>query len=400
MRIINVTAPTAPWVTATFATPSGVVDIQLASGRAYLCTTGSGLLIEDVSNPLAPSGAGSFQVVPSAVCSAVAGNSLFLALGDPMRGFKTLDVSLPRLVFSQAAQGSNLLVNLAVSDRYAYATDYLGFDIYDISGGLALRSTVSPQGGAGGVDLSGNLLITGCTSLSVYDISNPTAPALLSSLPVPNYVMDVRIRGSLVYVACRDFGLKIIDISTPSSPKELGSLALAVQSTSLATIGNYVLVAHARNGLAVVDVTDPLAPRLAKDVTVPYYGPGGSSNSGNWIDISGNFAYLAEGSGGLVIYDVSSPTSPVEKGHCAPTSTMQDYSSVTIQGEYAFVSRQSKGISLINVSDPNSPVVVSTLGSVVSPQEDPRQVVVFGRSVFTVSPGGTVYPGIIRYVTE
>jgi hypothetical protein len=82
-----------------------------------------------------------------------------------------------------------------------------------------------------------------------------------------------------------------------------------------------------------------------------------------------------------------------------PLTYVQDYRYVAVQGEYAFVSRQALGLSLINISDPNNPVLVSSTGQVVTPLEDPREVVVSGNRVLTVSPGGTAYGGIIGYTT-
>ncbi len=403
-RIINVTTATAPAIVGLpWSTQSPVADIQISAGRAYLSTHGSGLLIYDVSSPLAPAAAGSFHVVPSGVSSAVYGNDLYLALGDPMHGFKTLDVSIPRLLYKLAAPGSSGLISLAATDRYAYAGNGSTLDIYDISSGTwpSYSTTVnlSSRGGTGGIAVSGNLLITGSSSVSVYDITNPLSPTFLASLPVPNYVEDVRICGSLVFVACRDFGLKIIDISTPASPKEMGSLSLSNPSYSLAPVGSYVLVTHGYTKMAVVDVSDPLAPRLVNDYTVNYYGPGGSLNWGNHVEVASNYAYLAEGSGGLVILDISNPASPVDKGHVAPPATLQDYDSVAVQGEYAFVTRENSQLSLINISDPANPVLVSSLGPVAG-NEYPKQLVVSGNKVIAVSTGSGNFGGVIGYVTQ
>jgi hypothetical protein len=402
-RILNVTTPTAPSIVSTWTLPSAVADIQVSAGRAYLSTTGSGLLVYDVSSPLAPAASGSYQVIPSAVASAPSGNTLFLALGYPLRGFKTLDMTIPRPALKQAAAGSNYLLYQAATDKYIYAANGGALDIYDISAGSwpQLVSTfVAPQGGTGATAVSGNILVTGQAAVSIYDISSPLSPGLLASVPIPNYFVDVRFYGSLVYVACSGFGLKIIDISTPSAPKELGSLAIAGGCTSLASTGSFVLLTHQGGNIAIVDVSDPLAPRQVNDVTLMYYGPGGSSNSGYDIEIAGNYAYVAEGTGGLIVLDITNPTSPLDKGHVAPTTTLQDYAYVAVQGEYAYVSRTNHTLSLIDVSHPAAPALVSSLGPVEGNPEYLKQLVVTGNRVYGISYGPGAYSGLIGYVTQ
>jgi hypothetical protein len=397
LRIINVTTPTAPSVVSSWATPSQVTDIQVSSNRAYVSTGGSGLLIYDVSAPLSPTAAGSFQVVPSAVDSAVYGNNLYLALGYPMHGFKVLDVTMPTLANVATAAGSANLSSLALTDRYAYAANFAALDIYDISSGSPVHSaTVGLPGGGGGLAVSGNILVTGASTVTIYDITNPLSPVQLASIPVPNYVQDVRITGSLVFVACRDFGLKIIDISTPSSPKELGSLGLGNPTYSLAPMGSYVFVTHGYTRMAVVDVSNPLAPRLVNDYVVSYYGPLGNQNWGYHVEVAANYAYLAEGTGGIVILDVSNPGSPVDKGHVSPPASLQDYMSVAVQGEYAYIARQNSMVSLINIADPANPVLVTSL--TVPGGEYLNSIAATGNRVYAVSSGGTT--GLVGSATK
>ncbi|MCX7040635.1 MAG: hypothetical protein NT005_16060, partial [Spirochaetes bacterium] len=162
-----------------------------------------------------------------------------------------------------------------------------------------------------------------------------------------------------------------------------------------------VLLTHGYKDIAVVDVSDPLAPRLLKDYTPLYHGPGGSQNWGYGIETAGSFAYVAEGDGGLIILDISTPSLPIERGHVSPASTMQGYYNVAVQGEFAYVTRDSRGVSVISVADPDNPVLVSTLGPLQSPEEYPREIVVSGSTLVTVSPGGgTSYQGLLPYDTK
>lgn len=404
-RIIDVTNDTNPSVVSTWTTPSSVIDIRLASGRAYISTSSSGLLVYDVSAPLSPALAGSYRVVAGTSCSVPAGDALFLGLADPMRGFRTLDAGIPRPAYHGDAAGSNYVMDLAVRDRFAYTTSNGVIDIYDLGGGIwplkVATISTSAQGGSGGIAVSGNLLVTGSTTVSLYDISTPLSPSLLASIPVATYLTDVKIAGSFVHAAIRDFGLKIIDISSPNAPKELGSLPLAGgQVKSLAVTGTTAYVTHGYTKIAVIDVSDPLAPRLLMDFIPGYHGPVSSQNWGYDIETAGSFAYVAEGDGGLIIVDISNPSSPVERGHVSPPSTMQDYYRVAVQGEYAYVARDSGGVSLVSIADPDNPVLVSTIVPPVSPADYPRDIAIQGSTLVTVSPGVGSYGGLIGYVTK
>lgn len=404
-HVIDVTTPATASVKTT-VNPGTAVDIRVADKRAYLSTTGKGLLIYDVTNPLAPALTGSYHVVTNTACSLPLGSKVFLGPYEPMRGFKVLDALLPRLALHGAAPGSNYLAHVAVRGRYAYATSQYSIDVYDLGGAVwpvkVATIDAQPGGYAIGIAISGNLLVTGSTAVSIYDLTDPIAPALKASVPMPYFLVDVKVAGSLIFAAIRDFGLKIIDISTPTAPKELGALPIAGGwVSSVAVSGTTVLLTHAYKDIAVVDVSDPLAPRLLKDYTPLYHGPGGSQNWGYGIETAGSFAYVVEGDGGLIIVDISTPSLPIERGHVSPASTMQGYYNVAIQGEFAYVSRDSKGVSIISIADPDNPVLVSTLGPLQSPEEYPREIVVSGSTLVTVSPGGgTSYQGLLAYDTK
>jgi len=65
--------------------------------------------------------------------------------------------------------------------------------------------------------------------LNIYDVSNPSAPARVSTFLGPNpdhpfhtSARDVRVRGNLAYCAWTADGLRIVDISDPTMPVEVG----------------------------------------------------------------------------------------------------------------------------------------------------------------------------------
>jgi len=58
--------------------------------------------------------------------------------------------------------------------------------------------------------------------LQVIDVSDPMAPALVVSLPIPSAAEGLALDGGYAYVAAADSGLQIVDITNPLLPAIVG----------------------------------------------------------------------------------------------------------------------------------------------------------------------------------
>ena len=97
--------------------------------------------------------------------------------------------------------------------------------------------------------------------LSVYDLSDPTAPRLVTNRPVSGSTVNAVEQDGILYVWRRK-GLETIDVRSPGEPERLALLDLRTSTTrtisGMNVQGDWITL-----GGCVVDVSDPAAPRFA-----------------------------------------------------------------------------------------------------------------------------------------
>jgi Ca2+-binding RTX toxin-like protein len=91
LQIIDISNPAAPTLAGTYDTPGYAQEVQVVGNYAYVADGGSGLQIIDISNPAAPTLAETYDTTGSAQGVQVVGNYAYVA--DDDGGLKILDVS-------------------------------------------------------------------------------------------------------------------------------------------------------------------------------------------------------------------------------------------------------------------------------------------------------------------
>lgn len=214
------------------------------------------------------------------------------------------------------------------------------------------------------VEVAGDLVFvaSGGFGLSVVDVTNLQAPVLIAQASTPGSANDVRVAGSVAYVA-EDVGLQLLDVSDPAHPARLGSLSLpGGDQVRLAVRGTLVYLADRNFGLHVVDVTNPLQPAevgsLALGGTPRAVSLGGTGLGG--FGLAGSYAVVACGDGGVAVVDVSEPTAPALVG--ATPEDAPRAGSVTVRGHHAYVAAGEEGVygglHVVELADPTNPVEV------------------------------------------
>lgn len=98
--------------------------------------------------------------------------------------------------------------------------------------------------------------------LIVCDISNPDAPSILSTTPLPPFIVDVTVLGDYAYAASTAAGLQVIDISDPAQPRWVAGNS-AYHTRSVANAGGFVFAGGYHDGLITFPPYDPPAGRYA-----------------------------------------------------------------------------------------------------------------------------------------
>ncbi len=320
MRVIDVSTPTAPVIAGEIdleATPRG---IDVRDGHAYVAYPY--LTVIDVRHPAHPQIAGHFTL-PRGVGTGVAlhGDCAFVsAQGDAMGGFyqaglEVIDVSLPSAapLRSQTEFGDYIL-SFAVRENHIYV-------------GTAAH-------------------------IHSLDISDPTHPQVLTSIPTPDHVLDLEIANGFLYALIPDYGdchVRIYDLQNPDAPQARGRFDIPGWSWSMCVSGSYAYVACSNDEVIIADVSDPDAPSVVAEMdAVGGYEKG--------VDVVGNHVFVA--SSELRIFDVSDPFAPELIGSLAGAGGRR----VTVAGNYAYVSRSYElgEFAVVSVADPAHPSLVGS----------------------------------------
>ncbi len=357
-RIVDVSDPDAPVVTATLDLPECTQGIVVDEQYAYVGSGYDGVVIIDWT---------------------------------PLAGPEV--VSTTPLV--------SWTINMAWLDpTHVIASTAAGLCVLDVTDPAAPIVHSTDTASLGAATTQGDLIyFAWADGLSILDASDPTDVTTLSYLPTPGYrADDVDVDGDYAYVADYQVGLTIVDVADPYAP----FIVTTLEDTSCWNVhvenGRAILAGDNLAGwdVAIVDVSDPLAPRTLSGLRLggtvsrlDLFGgrgfAGGSDTSqlrtvdlrdpNGWHTVSltvtrdvlrdivldGPVALCAANHDGLQLFDVSDPAAPVLLG---AADTPGRARGLVTSGTTAYVADDSQGIQVIDVSDPAAPVLV---GSVATP---------------------------------
>lgn len=137
--------------------------------------------------------------------------------------------------------------------------------------------------------------------LDVVDISDPSRPRLLSSLPIP--ATEIVIDGNVAYVGGRQ-GLFALDIRVPASPILLSSLTYPATVAGVAVVAGIAAVIEGYS-LHLLDAADSAQMHEVGSMVLP--------NQPESLTMLNGRAYVADHSG-VRIVDASNPRQPVTLG--------------------------------------------------------------------------------------
>lgn len=360
--VYDVSNPVAPTQIAMIQIPDSSIEMELYGHYIYI-STGYGLSIVDVSNPLAPFEASYYEATNIYISTenniTFVGTYLYMAVG--YGGLLILDVSNPLAPREVARYSDDNLFDKAFSVSSAGGYVYLG-----VTTGLVVLNVSNPAApqyvtGLGGPPIynstiQGTLLYmaSGVDGFVVIDISNPTSPTLVTNIDEGiRFANDVHIDGSVAYVSNQASTL-IFDVSDVANPTMLGSYADTGIVTGIDVQGDYAYTTDLRT-LSILDIQNPSAPTTI--ATAPL-----SSNQARSVEVSGSYAYVANDTDGLSIFDISNPLQPTLTATYTGSIVLRNF---VIRGDYAYLANyyttSSKIFEILDVSDPSNPQPVGNV---------------------------------------
>jgi YVTN family beta-propeller protein len=241
----------------------------------------------------------------------------------------------------------------------------------------------------GNVFVSGKYAYTanyGDGTMSIVDISNPSAPTLISTTSVGTAAWAIYVSGKYAYLT--DITLhtmSVVDISNKRFPSKLGTVSVGNTPGSIYVSGKYAYITNSvSSSLSIVDVSNPSAPAQVSVIPV---GTGPNS-----VYVSGRYAYTANFSSSTVsVIDVSNPSNPivVGSGALAANSTPTE---ISVSDRYAYVIDNNDSVlSVFDISNPSSPTQVATTSAGVAP----NKLYVSGRYAYVLGGSGTYSLNVI-----
>ena len=397
--VIDVADPDTPRIEGVVLVEGSVDDLATAGSLVYVAARRGGLAVVDVADPAAPRVLGqAVTVVPEAKEVAVAGSYAYVGelhdsgVANGLWVFDVASPSSPRVVGSlrfqdevegvavsdgivyQVGQLSGLIAidvgapaaprlvggvplhpyarNVAVAGSFAYAVDWHGFQIIDVST-PASPPVVSSVSATFATDLALDGPFA-CMTLQ-YDglmaiyIGDPTVPQIVGTAAMPDWAMGVDAAGLRAYVAADDAGLQVVDLTAPHGPSIIGSVALPGSARQVKVAGTTAHVVSDGN-LQLVDVSTPQLPELVGTAITP-----GRARD---VAVAADMAYVADADSGLQVISIAEPTAPYIVGS---VDTPGRAESVAIAGTMAFVADDYLGLQVVDVEDPAAPRIVASL---------------------------------------
>lgn len=250
----------------------------------------------------------------------------------------------------------------------------------------------------------------GYKGLQTYDVSTPANAALKSDLVTKFSPRGMVIRGSRAYVSSGAYGVHIFDVTDPTKPALLGHAGTPGRANDVAVIEKagktFLVIADAAEGIRVADVTDPAA--VVDLGTVPPWGNGKPAVL--TIDVEGDTIAATDGSR-LVLMSLPDPTAPAAAQLLGAFDTGATLGDAILSGNRVFATKQASGVASYDITNPAAPVLIDAEGdpdgecppgcldiasTVVKDGSD--LFVAFGRGGaqrFTIDAGGALTPSTI-----
>ncbi len=219
------------------------------------------------------------------------------------------------------------------------------------------------------------------TFLKIYDISNTSSPAFLTSYDTKTkavkldiyqnyaYVADgkggamflniadindiyvklsyhnkehqnygVVVKNNISYEADGTKGVNIVDISDPYNAYIISTFDKLSDSRDVDIKGDYLYVADGREGLKILNISNIKFPYLVKSYDIPGFASA--------IKIKDNFAFITNGNS-LVTVDISNPFSPIKIPN--NYNNAQGAKGIDIKDDYIYIAKGDNGIDILKI---------------------------------------------------
>jgi hypothetical protein len=169
--------------------------------------------------------------------------------------------------------------------------------------------------------------------LTIADISNPAVPVALGTLALPDSTRSVVAAGDIAYLGGEDH-LWSLDVSDPTAPSVIGSLPGWVSDITL--VGDLI---YTTDPFRVIDVSDPANPVEIAATSPPV-------EFGDAVTVENGLAYSGGFDQRLRVVDVSDPAAPFQLAGIDMPDYVQD---IAVANGLVYVASYQSGLRIIDL---------------------------------------------------
>lgn len=385
--VVDISDPLAPFLRAHWDTPYHAVDLAIAAGHLFVADRHSLQVFALPSGRQASADLGRPDASLHAV--AVAGDYAYLI--DQNFGIMVFDVSVPLApVYAGQVQGSGEGGILAAGGRL-YSGSSPGLMVFSLEKPAqpAPLCAVNSTGVPVALVAAGEYIVAAIperAQIDILDCLPPANPLPLDELLSYNYPSDLDLAADgYAYLSCNMDGLEIVDARDPAALVLQGQVAGLARALETVIVGDLAYVAASYDGFAIVDISEPDGAHVIGGLPL-----GGYTLS---LDVVGDLAYVAD-LDALHIIDISAPSTPVLLGSCitpAPATSV-----CVIQPGARALLADGDRLLVVDIEQAEQPAIIGELpvparclvrdGELVCALGDP------GLWTYSVTPEGDLAP--------
>ncbi len=417
-NISTITTPVTDFASGTFFGGAPVVmSSVLANGRYVYATMGNGpagnavWFAVDITSSVLP------RIVSATFSTTAMHNRALIVRGKNVYTVNNNPLSNSIEIFDvNGVETSTLVAHSAQAGQLVVQNDASIVGNLTVAGGTTFAGNVGVNGDA---TINGQLNVTGRNPVSVgltnvgmspsavttsgrylymgsftggriFDISDPTAPILLSSPAMPTTSRAI-IQGHYIYTS---FGttFTLSSIANPNTPVVLSNLTLSVANRAFDIQGKYAYMMKSNGEMDIIDISSTQTMNIISSTMI-------SPGTMNDIKVRGRYVYITHPtSTSLIIYDISNPLAPVSVGSVVLPSVGNR---IALRESYAYVTH-TNGFYTVDITNPATPTLVHTVaglgGAPVTPEISGKNLYLFG----TTGVGLRVYdissPAVPQFV--
>jgi hypothetical protein len=303
LYLYDITSRNNPVLRSTY---TGRTPYAIAYRSGFLFAAEDGLFgVYDVTNPASIVGAG-VAVLPGEPSSdpriQLQDNLAVVSYytGDLTKAVTLLDVSNPRNPSILSHYGANTNVeDIALTGNILIVAHLDGFDVVNIANRLApvrvFRKSASWSNHPVALETIGNLLFSADydRKLRIYDITNPSSPALRGEVEVASssYVADLAVSGNVAIVTFSNGDAVVVNVADPTQPSVVARWDNPRETFASPRV-------HIADGIAYITDGSTLS---AFDLSLlPVFSPVAQWQGSAYHAVSaGGLVFVAAGEGGL-----------------------------------------------------------------------------------------------------